>query len=81
MIGQIGFLPIDFDNFLSFGCEDEVRLRDHFFGCGFLMDVLLRVDSDFGFDIGVGKKLLRLFASVSAFAVIVPVNFFCHGIS
>lgn len=42
------------------------------------MHVLFRIDGGLGFDTGIGKKLLRFFARVSALAVVVPINFFRH---
>jgi len=77
-IGGVRFFPINFDDLFPFGRMYPRRRRYQLERLRLLMNVLFRIDGYFGFDPRVSKKLLRFFASRSAFAVIVPVNSLGH---
>lgn len=44
------------------------------------MRLFFCIDFGFGFNPGIGKKLLRFGAGLSATTVVAPVNFFSHDL-
>lgn len=75
----VGFFAVDLHDLFAFGGVDGSRRRNQLERFGFLMDVLFRIDNHFGFDAFLRKKLLRFRASLSALAVVIPINFLSHG--
>ena len=78
LLGGLRFLQVDFHDLFAFGGIDRGRTRNQLECFRLLMNVFFSIDDDFGLDARVCKKLLRFRTSLSAFAVVVPVNFLGH---
>jgi len=74
------FFDIEADDRFPFRRDNHGGGAGKLYGCGCVNRFLFGVDFGGRGQFGFRKKLLRLFASVSAGAVVVPVNFFGgHG--